>query len=174
MREVNNMLYRILRGPNFGQTKHLPQSQEISLAVLLGDLEPVEGQPSCACADATANQSRQGLPTVEPGWSIVRRTDAQGLVTYNIVETLGTGERITYKTAPPARRVTCYDSDKDIETVEWVESPCPKELIAKWETLSRESGTNIDHECAGELKRQEQNKLQLAIDEQKHKTVKLY
>lgn len=33
--------YIVQRGPNFGRRVHLPQSQEVNLAVLLGDLQPV-------------------------------------------------------------------------------------------------------------------------------------
>jgi hypothetical protein len=36
------MLVKINRGPNFGQEVHVPVSQETNLAILLGDIVPVE------------------------------------------------------------------------------------------------------------------------------------
>jgi hypothetical protein len=40
------MLVRILRGEHYGETRHLPQSQEVNLAIMLGDVEVVEEKPA--------------------------------------------------------------------------------------------------------------------------------
>lgn len=49
------MLVRINRGPNFGQEVHMPVSQELNLAILLGDVEVVEQKPAASAPPAASN-----------------------------------------------------------------------------------------------------------------------
>lgn len=75
--------YKLSRGPRYGEVIHLPQSQEVALALALGDIELVPDAPA---------------PAKQPAWGIA--PSAQG-ADVCIVYTLGTGEQIRY--AGPAK-----------------------------------------------------------------------
>lgn len=164
------MLYRILRGPDYGKTIHLPQSQEINLSVRFGDLEPVEGQSPDTVTE-TANLSRQKLLHPVRGHKIIKRMDAEGRAHYNIVLDDGVGGRIVYEGIPPKRRVWRYDPQTEQEGYVFEDSGCPPELCRQWETLNRE---DVNHEVVSELKQQARNKLQVQMDEQNKLRGKLY
>lgn len=166
------MKIQFIYGPNVGVQDDMADAVGAGF-IKAGLAIEIVPQP-LSSADEEANQSRQGLPTTKAGWSVVRHIGDQGQVSYVICETLATGEKTYYKGIPPKRRVTRYDQERDVDIVEWVESSCPKELVSQWETLSRQSGTNVDHDYVGWLKDQAKNKLQLEIDDQKHLTGKLY
>jgi hypothetical protein len=71
--------YTIQRGPRFGERVHLPQSQEVHLAVMLGDIVPVADAPAAAPA--------------EPRWDIARTTNGAD---FEILLTLPSGEKHRY------------------------------------------------------------------------------
>src|SRR5581483_1192059 len=76
--------YKLSRGPRYGEVIHLPQSQEVALALALGDIELVPDAPA---------------PAKQPQWGIA--PSAQG-ADVCIVYTLATGEQQRY--AGPANK----------------------------------------------------------------------
>jgi hypothetical protein len=60
--------YKLNRGPRFGETIHLPNTQEVALALALGDIELVT-DPQQVAADNNFQPSPAKLP-VAPQWSI--------------------------------------------------------------------------------------------------------
>ncbi len=74
--------YKLARGPRYGEVIHLPQSQEVALALALGDIELVPDAPA---------------PTKQPQWGIA--PTAQG-ADVCIVYVLPTGEQLRYAGAP--------------------------------------------------------------------------
>lgn len=75
-------LYRIARGPKFGETIHLPNTQEVHLAALLGDIEAIPDAPA---------------KPAEPRWDVVRTVNG---LDFEILLTLPSGEKQHFSGPP--------------------------------------------------------------------------
>jgi hypothetical protein len=116
LHEVNKMLCRINRGPRFGETVHLPKSQEVQLATLLGDIEVVSDDDNLA-------QPKPQHP--QRGWSMTRvGPELRPALRFDD----GNGGYTLYEKPPQPRQEYYFDVEKQQESYRMVESDCPKEL----------------------------------------------
>jgi len=131
------MLYRILRGPKYGQTVHLPNSQEINALLLLGDIEPLP--------DPDLERAHGNTPIMHPtyGWRAVRESTPSGNSRVVIVFHDGCGGRTVYSGPPGPTKVYQHDPQTGFEGYVWQKSDCPEEVVTKWRELS---GPNVDPE----------------------------
>lgn len=82
--------YKLNRGPRYGETIRLPNTQEVALALALGDMELVT-DPQQVAADNNFQPPPAKLPT-EPQWSV--GTTSMG--DYCITVRTPSGEVISY------------------------------------------------------------------------------
>jgi hypothetical protein len=139
-------LYKICRGPRFGQTIHLPQSQEVNLAVQLGDLEPV---PDVDLQRAHGNLAQEHPPY---GWSVWRQITSEGDVKFFICFSDGMGGRTLYDKEPGPKRVWRYHPESGREGYETEPSDCPQSVIDEFFRLT---GGNVDPQWAADQRQRQ-------------------
>ncbi len=118
------MLCKILRGEKYGQQIHLPKSQEVQLAVLLGDIEVIDD-------DNPAPPPQTHQPK---GW----RIETSGLANDKFVIAYhdGSGGVMKYERPPAPTRQYRWDPETQTESYVMIESDCPKELIEQFLVLT--------------------------------------
>jgi len=148
------MLVRIHRGPKYGQTCHVPKSQEIQTLIMLGDLEVVEDNDPLVAENTRALQAQ---PQYTPGWSVVLIGPEQKPA---ILFIDASGTKTFYEAIPGKQRVWRYDAATETEGYEFVDSGCPQTVIEKFRTMTSQV---INPETASELKRIERQQLESAM-----------
>jgi len=115
-------LYRINRGPRFGERVHLPASQEVALAVMLGDIEPVaEVQPT-----TPAEPKQKFTVGYRESYSPRRQGDRVPLDKLLVLQIdMGHGGRMWFD-GPPDQAKAHFEA---------MGHPCPEELLQQYREL---------------------------------------
>lgn len=147
-------------GPKTGVIEHV--AREVGAPNIANGMA-IEIPSQQSTPDAIANASRQGLPQVEVGWKIVRRTDNQGHDHRNIVFDSPGGEHIVYSGIPPKKKVWKYDAATETEGYVYEDSGCPPEIISQWKALTHD---DVNSAWAADQQLQAKNKLESDIKHQ--------
>lgn len=147
LHEVNKMLCKILRGEKYGQQIHLPKSQEVQLAVLLGDIEVIDD-----------DNAAPPLQTHQPkGW----RIETSGLANDKFIIAYhdGSGGIMRYEQPPAPTREHYFDEEEQVDAYRLVPSTCPAEIIQQFLLLTGDCPDPLTRQnreaAAGERMRRE-------------------